>query len=112
METAKIREDIEKKKFINDITKKAFQRMVMPPIGTQIEDGSRVMYVNYGQMRFTAVTDDLPKMGIFLEWKDMAYEVCYLNPKKSRFSAKFVGFKKPIERPEEDTSQTVKLLDD
>lgn len=109
---ANLEEDKDKRKFINEMTRKAFQQMVMPPVGTKFEDGSEVEYVNFGQMRFTAVTDNIPLMGAFLEMKDMVYEVCHLRPEKNRFSARFVGFKQPTKRPEEDTGNTAKLLDD
>lgn len=101
-----------KDEFVDKVTKKTFQKMVMPPENSRMVDGSRIVYINYGKLRFTAISDDLPEIGTILEWNDKVYKVCYLNPEKKRFSAEFIGFKKPAERPKESIEDTAKLLDE
>jgi hypothetical protein len=101
----------DKEEYIKGMTKKTFQKLVMPPVGANIY-GSKVIYINHGKLRFTAGTNTtLPEIGMIMEWKDRAYKICHINKQKNRFSAEFIGFKKPIERPVNDNT-TAKLLDD
>jgi len=73
------------------VTKKQYNQAVMPPIYDIIEGKYKVLYINYGKLRFTAsYVDKAPNVGSSMIWDSIQYKVSYVNEKEKRFSAVFV----------------------
>ena len=72
-----------------------FKKMVVPPVGIIIEKRYKVIYINTGQIRFTASLlpgIEYPKIDDNIMWKGRIFKVSYVNNKKNRFSAIFNKF--------------------
>lgn len=75
------------------VSKSQFKQIVMPPVGTIVEDKYKVDYVHYGKLQFTA--KGTPMMGDTLVWEGRKYVVNYFV-KEDKFYAEFAGF---VENP-------------
>ena len=69
-------------------TRKELKSMLMPTIGTVIDDKYTVMYVNLGKLRFTSsYKETRPEINSTITIEDKVYEVGYIDDKKNTFTA-------------------------
>ena len=69
-------------------TRKELKSMLMPTIGTVIDDKYTVMYVNLGKLRFTSsYKEPRPEINSTITIEDKVYEVGYIDDKKNTFTA-------------------------
>lgn len=91
------------------MTKKQYNKAVMPPINIYIENKYKILYINYGKLRFTASYKDIsPEIGKELIWDNIVYKVSYINEKEKRFSAVMLRIITP--EVEEKSSSDVATL--
>lgn len=93
------------------ITKKAFCEAVLPFKGEMIDE-CQVIYVKNNDFSYTASGTTLPEVGKLIEFKGRHYTVARVMQDKSRYEAKFSGFKdfKVPEAPSTETEDVEKLI--
>jgi hypothetical protein len=93
--------------------RKAMRQIMLPNVGDMIEGKYKVIYVNDGQFRFSAVGPlPLPSVGSMYESDGRMYEVERTDETKRKFNAKFKGFKQnPVaESPVEIEEDLAKVI--
>lgn len=93
--------------------RKAMKQAMLPRVGDIIDKKYRVVYVNDGQFRFSAVGElPLPSVGAMYESDGRLYEVERIDEAKKKFNAKFRGFKQNpvVEPPIEVDEELAKVI--
>ncbi len=93
--------------------RKMMRMAMLPSVGDIIDKKYKVVYVNNGQFRFSAVGElPLPSVGAMYESDGRLYEVERIDIEKKKFNAKFKGFKQnPVaEAPVEVDEDLAKVI--
>jgi hypothetical protein len=93
--------------------RKTMRQIMLPSVGDIIDKKYKVVYVNDGQFRFSAVGElPLPSVGSMYESEGRLYEVERIDISKKKFNVKFKGFKQnPVaEAPVEVDENLAKVI--
>jgi len=98
----------------NFISKKQISKIILPSIGSIIENKYKVIYVNESQFRITATGNELPQISTILNLDGKKFKISNLNFEKNRFSADFIGYDEQVSIPDAPNleREVVNLLDD
>lgn len=92
-----------------NVSKIKISKVIMPEVGSIIENKYKINYINYSQFRITCTGNELPSIGTKLEYDGRKFQVNHINFKKNRFTADFIDYEEP--KLQNESEEVISLID-